>query len=34
MTADAIAKSYMSVLNQPSGAWSWEIELRSKNERF
>lgn len=34
MTADAIAKTYMAVLNQPKGAWSWEIELRSKDETF
>lgn len=34
MSADAIAKSYMAVLNQPSAAWSWELELRSKDESF
>ena len=34
MTADAIAKTYMAVLNQPKGAWSWEVELRSKDETF
>jgi hypothetical protein len=34
MTADAIAKTYMAILNQPKGAWTWEIELRSKDEHF
>ena len=34
MTADAIAKTYMAILNQPKAAWTWEIELRSKDERF
>ncbi len=33
-TADAIAESYISVLKQPAAAWSWEIELRSKDEKF
>jgi len=33
-TADNIASSYLAVLDQPPGAWSWEIELRSFNERF
>ena len=32
--ADNVAKSYLAVLNQPKGAWSWEIELRSFNETF
>jgi hypothetical protein len=31
---DHIAASYLAVLDQPPGAWSWEIELRSCNERF
>jgi NAD(P)-dependent dehydrogenase (short-subunit alcohol dehydrogenase family) len=30
----AIAKSYMAALAQPSGAWSWELELRSHTEPF
>jgi NAD(P)-dependent dehydrogenase (short-subunit alcohol dehydrogenase family) len=30
----AIARSYMAALAQPSGAWSWELELRSRNEPF
>jgi NAD(P)-dependent dehydrogenase (short-subunit alcohol dehydrogenase family) len=30
----AIARSYMSALAQPSGAWSWELELRSRTEPF
>jgi NAD(P)-dependent dehydrogenase (short-subunit alcohol dehydrogenase family) len=30
----AIARSYMAALAQPSGAWSWELELRSHNEPF
>ena len=34
MTADAIAKTYMAILNQPKAAWTWEVELRSKDERF
>ena len=34
MTADAIAKTYMAILNQPKAAWSWEIEIRSKDEHF
>ena len=34
MTAEAIAKTYMAILNQPKAAWTWEIELRSKNEHF
>jgi NAD(P)-dependent dehydrogenase (short-subunit alcohol dehydrogenase family) len=33
-TADAIAGSFMSILSQPPGAWTWEIELRSKNEEI
>ena len=30
----AIARSYMAALAQPSGAWSWELELRSHAEPF
>lgn len=30
----AIARSYMAALVQPSGAWSWELELRSHTEPF
>jgi hypothetical protein len=33
-TPQAIAMSYMAVLRQPRGAWSWEIELRSSLEPF
>jgi hypothetical protein len=33
-TADDIATSYMCALAQPSGAWSWEMELRGKDENF
>jgi NAD(P)-dependent dehydrogenase (short-subunit alcohol dehydrogenase family) len=33
-TPEAIARSYMAVLDQPPGAWSWEIELRSHAEPF
>jgi NAD(P)-dependent dehydrogenase (short-subunit alcohol dehydrogenase family) len=33
-TPQAIAASYMAALRQPSGAWSWEIELRSHTEQF
>lgn len=31
---DAIAQSYMAILNQPRSAWSWEIELRPWVEKF
>jgi NAD(P)-dependent dehydrogenase (short-subunit alcohol dehydrogenase family) len=31
---DAIAASYLSVLQQPRSAWAWEIELRPWVERF
>ncbi len=34
MTPQAIAQSYMAALAQPTGAWSWEIELRSHTEVF
>jgi NAD(P)-dependent dehydrogenase (short-subunit alcohol dehydrogenase family) len=30
----ALARSYMAALAQPSGAWSWELELRSHTEPF
>lgn len=33
-TAQAIAQSYRAALNQPRGAWSWELELRSHSEPF
>jgi NAD(P)-dependent dehydrogenase (short-subunit alcohol dehydrogenase family) len=31
---DAIAQSYLHVLNQPRCVWSWEIELRPWVEKF
>ncbi|MGE5088010.1 MAG: SDR family NAD(P)-dependent oxidoreductase [Candidatus Levyibacteriota bacterium] len=31
---DAIARTYMHVLEQPRSAWTWEIELRPWVERF
>lgn len=31
---DAIAQTYMAVLNQPRSAWSWEVELRPWVEKF
>jgi len=34
LTPSTIAASYMAALRQPAGAWSWEIELRSKDEAF
>ena len=34
MTADAIAKTYLAILMQSKAAWTWEIEIRSKDERF
>lgn len=33
-TGKNIAKSYFATLQQPPGAWSWELELRSKDEKF
>jgi NAD(P)-dependent dehydrogenase (short-subunit alcohol dehydrogenase family) len=33
-SAECIAQSYMAVLNQPKGAWSWELELRCNVEKF
>lgn len=33
-TPENIASSYLAVLDQPPGAWSWEVELRSHVERF
>lgn len=31
---DAIAQTYMHVLNQPRSAWTWEVELRPWVEKF
>ncbi len=31
---DAVAQTYMAVLNQPRSAWSWEVELRPWVENF
>ena len=31
---DAIAQSYLHVLNQPRSTWTWEIELRPWVEKF
>jgi NAD(P)-dependent dehydrogenase (short-subunit alcohol dehydrogenase family) len=31
---DGIAATYLSVLNQPRSAWTWEVELRPWVERF
>jgi len=31
---DAIAQSYLHVLNQPRSAWTWEMELRPWVEKF
>lgn len=31
---DAIAETYMHVVDQPRSAWSWEIEVRPWTERF
>ena len=33
-TASNIARSYLAVLDQPPGAWSWEVELRAHGEPF
>jgi NAD(P)-dependent dehydrogenase (short-subunit alcohol dehydrogenase family) len=34
LTPQAIARSYMAALHQPTGAWCWELELRSHKESF
>lgn len=34
LESDAIAQTYMAILNQPRTAWSWEIELRPWVEKF
>jgi NAD(P)-dependent dehydrogenase (short-subunit alcohol dehydrogenase family) len=31
---DAIAHTYVSVINQPRSAWTWEVELRPWVEKF
>jgi NAD(P)-dependent dehydrogenase (short-subunit alcohol dehydrogenase family) len=31
---DAIAQTYLHVLRQPRSAWSWEVELRPRVEKF
>jgi NADP-dependent 3-hydroxy acid dehydrogenase YdfG len=31
---DAIAQTYLHVLEQPRSAWTWEVELRPWVERF
>ncbi len=31
---DAIAETYMAILNQPRSAWTWEVELRPWVEAF
>ena len=31
---DAIAESYMALINQPRSAWSWEVEVRPWVEKF
>ncbi len=31
---DAIAQTYLDLLQQPRSAWAWEIELRPWVERF
>lgn len=31
---DAIAETYLSVVNQPRSAWTWEVELRPWVENF
>ena len=31
---DAIAETYLALIDQPRSAWSWEIELRPFVERF
>jgi hypothetical protein len=31
---EAIAESYLAVVDQPRSAWSWEMELRPWVEKF
>jgi len=31
---DAIAETYLSIVNQPRSAWTWEVELRPWIEKF
>jgi hypothetical protein len=31
---EAIAQSYLHVIQQPRSAWTWEVELRPWVERF
>jgi len=31
---DAIAESYMALINQPRSAWAWEVEVRPWVEKF
>ncbi|MGI9525028.1 MAG: SDR family NAD(P)-dependent oxidoreductase [Hyphomicrobiaceae bacterium] len=31
---DAIAETYLSIINQPRSAWTWEVELRPWVENF
>jgi hypothetical protein len=31
---DAIAETYLAILNQPRSAWTWEVELRPWVELF
>ncbi|MGZ5408347.1 MAG: hypothetical protein ACXWDG_11265 [Aeromicrobium sp.] len=32
--ADAIARTYLAILDQPRSAWTWEVEFRPWVERF
>ena len=34
LNPDSIAASYLHILHQPHGAWSWELELRPWVEKF
>jgi NAD(P)-dependent dehydrogenase (short-subunit alcohol dehydrogenase family) len=31
---DAIAQTYMAILDQPRSAWTWEVEVRPWVEKF
>jgi NADP-dependent 3-hydroxy acid dehydrogenase YdfG len=31
---EAIARSYLHVVQQPRSAWTWEVELRPRVEQF
>ena len=34
LNPDAIAATYLNVVQQPRSAWTWEVELRPWSEKF